>query len=358
MIKKQILIISLLAITITISGCVSVPTKKKNNNSAIDGGIFKSIDKGRTWKQKTLIPTVSGKPKNFSAVSMASLTFDPSDYEALYYGTIGNGLLFTYDGGENWQQVKSLGNSTIRNIAIDPNSKCIIYTAIGNKVYKSTDCSRTWKQIYIDNEKIATVDNILVNHYDSSIIYITISRGDFIISYDGGKNWKTLYRFNNKINKIIMDENDSRLIYALTSKKGVFRSQNGGKSWEDFNNILEELKLPLIVKDIILIKKEPKTIYLILNNIMLKSLDNGETWKKIELIPPEKKISIHAVAINPDNTKEIYYTTNTTFNISQDGGETWAPTKLPTTRSGKKLMINPENTNIIYMGIKAYPKKK
>ena len=38
---------------------------------------------------------------------------------------------------------------------------------------------------------------------------------------------------------------------------------------------------------------------------MLKSLNRGETWEKIELIPPEKKVSIHAVVINPDNTKEI-----------------------------------------------------
>ncbi|GAF89261.1 unnamed protein product, partial [marine sediment metagenome] len=44
---------------------------------------------------------------------------------------------------------------------------------------------------------------------------------------------------------------------------------------------------------------------------------------------------------------------NTTFYRSLDSGENWTTKKLPTTRAGWKLLIDPDNPDIIYMGVRS-----
>lgn len=347
--KHKILILIILFLAITTSGCVSFKSGKKDTSS-IDGGVFKTYNKGANWQQKILIPTVKGRPGNFASLNFYSMSMDPSDRKAIYFGSVNSGLLYTYDGGDNWRQANGL-SGTIRAVAVDPNSKCIIYTTIGNKVYKSNDCNRTWHQVYYDNVLNTTVDAVAIDHYNSSVIYIGVSRGDLIKSYDMGEGWQTIHRFNNKIEKIIIDPNESRTIYVVTNKKGVFRSFDSGDNWHDLNKILKELKIGLNVKDLIFIKNEPGKIFLATPQGIVRSDDNAETWEKIKLIPPENKATVNAITINPKNTKEIYYVTNTTFNRSLDGGENWTPTKLPTSRFGRKLIIDPEEPNVIYMGV-------
>ena len=101
-----------------------------------------------------------------------------------------------------------------------------------------------------------------------------------------------------------------------------------------------------------MVKSETDTIFLATAYGLLKSGDKGVTWEQIQVIPPEKKATINALAVNPENSQEIYYVTNTTFYRSVDGGENWSSRKLPTSRAGWKLLIDPKNPSIIYMGVR------
>ena len=353
--KKILFIIILIILPLATTGCVQV--KNAKDAGSINGGVFKSTDKGLTWKQKALIPTLSGKPANFAGANAASMAIDPQDNQAIYFGSVGNGLLYTYDGGNTWQKAKDLANMTIRAIAVAPDSKCTIYAAVSNKVYKSTDCSRSWSQIYFDNNLTATVDALAIDNFNPAKIYIAVSRGDIIRSSDRGESWQTIYRAKNKIIKIAIDPSDSRNIYALSEKKGIFRSRDGGETWKDLNKVLKEFKFKLKAKDLVFaFDGKTKIIYLAVSYGLLASKDNGETWKKIELIPPEKNAQINAIAVNPKNSQEIYYVTNTSFYRSEDGGQNWTPSKLPTSRAGRALLIDPERPQIIYMGVRANKK--
>jgi photosystem II stability/assembly factor-like uncharacterized protein len=349
------LFFSLTLTLLAASGCtiVSSGAQKAVNNT---GGIFVSADKGTTWKSKSLIPTTNGKAKSFSGLDVSVLAMDPTDSKAVYFGSIGNGLYYTYNSGETWQVASGLGNFTINSIAVDPNDKCNIYLAISNKIFRSNDCNRTWAQIYIDAPK-TTVDAIEIDHYNSSVIYVSISRGDLIKSEDKGVTWQTVHRLKDKIIKIVIDPNDSRIIYLVTKKTGAYYSRDGGVTWNNFNKALKDEKLGLSVRDIALVKSEPNVIYIATNNGILRSKDGADTWDNIELIPPEKSAAIIALAVNPNTSQEIYYITNSTFYRSLDGGLTWAPFKLPTDRLGSKLLLDPLNSNLIYLGVKAIPKK-
>lgn len=334
------------------TGCVQVKTQK--DTSGINGGVFKTIDKGATWQQKVLIPTTSGKPGNFANVNVYSMIMDPGDNNAVYFGSVGNGLLYTYDAGASWQVAKGLSGMTIRSVAIDRHAKCIIYAAVGNKVFKTTDCSRSWSQVYFDNDLQTAVNAIAIDPENSDIIYLGLSRGDLVISTDAGLSWQTIHRIN-KINiaKLRIDPRDGNHIYILAGEKGVYYTKDRGGSWNNLDDVLKENNLKAGVKDIIFTAEETEKIYLATAYGLLRSDDLGETWNKIELITPEKKSAINAIAVNPNNYQEIYYVTNTTFFRTSDGGENWTPIKLPTARPGWELLIDPLNPNILYMGVYA-----
>lgn len=353
--KSNLFFLPLLLILFCATGCVTIKTSGQATANSV-GGVFVSGDKGLTWKSKSLIPTVSGKPQSFVGLDVMSMEMDPSDNKAVYFGSIGSGLLFTYNGGETWDIAKGLGNNTIRSIAIDPKSKCTIYLAVLNKVYRSQDCTRTWTQIYIDKPNV-TIDDIAVDHYNSSVIYISISRGDLVKSEDRGVSWQTVERFNDRIRQIMIDPNDSRMVCLATEKRGVFFSTDGGAKWQDYNKALKDNKLNLNVKKIEFVKKEPETIFLTATNGIIRSKDKGKSWEKVDLITSEKDSNINDFAVNQNDSKEMYYVTNTNFYNSADNGITWKPFKLPTDRGGVAILLDQNNANAVYLGVRSYAKK-
>ncbi|MDD5071184.1 MAG: hypothetical protein PHQ42_00385 [Patescibacteria group bacterium] len=349
--KNSLITLFLMVILVlTISGC-SI-NFKTGEGGGTDGGVYVSANQGNNWQQRVLIPTTSGKPSSFGNLNAFSLAMDPSDSGAVYFGSIDNGLLYTYNGAQGWFLAGSLAKATIDAIAIDPNSKCVIYASLENKVYKSTDCSRTWSQIYYDNDVNTRVNAIAADHYDSANVYIGTSRGEVIKSSDRGESWKTIGRFDNSVQKIVISPADSRLVFAATAKKGIFRSTDSGNNWTALAEKMKDFKDSLSFRDFAVATADKGLIFLATNYGLLRSADNGEKWEKIELITPEKKATINSIAINPKSSKEIFYVTNTTFYRSLDGGTNWATKKLPTTRAGWKLLIDPVNPNIIYMGVR------
>ncbi len=356
--KLLSLITFLILTSFALSGCVTVKTNSggSTDTSAVNGGVFRTINKGLTWQQKVLIPSTTGKPGNIAGLDAAAMVIDPSDNKAVYFGSVGQGLYLTYDAGESWRPVKSLGQGTVRSIAVDHNQKCTIYAAIGNKVFKSADCARTWQTAYYDNDVTATVDVIAVDPYNSSLVYIGVSRGDIIKSLDAGTSWQTIYRTKAKIKKIVIDPNDTKVIFAAMNDNGIYKTIDGGNEWKQIKDPLNKLKIGTKMNNLILVKDEPDNVYAATENGLARSTDRGETWENISILPPENKAKINDMAVNPKNTKEIYYVSDTTFFSSIDSGTNWSTIKTPTARAGIMLLLDAKEPGTIYLGVKALGK--
>lgn len=355
MFNKKLLIIPILFILpVVLSGCIEFKTGK--NTETNNGGLYKSADRGSAWAQRTAVSTASGKPASFANVNNASLTIDPNDSKALYYGSVGSGLIYTYDGGASWQVARGFENTTVRAVAVAPGFKCTIYAAIANRVMKTNDCGRAWTQAYIDTDTTVTVDALTIDPAVPAVLYIGVSRGDVIRSRDQGENWQTIQLLKDKIEKIVIDPADSRHIYVLTAKKGVYRSTDGLATVNDINGVLKEHKFSLEAKDLSFVAAEPGLIYLAVSYGLLRSSDNGQSWEKMELITPEKKGMINALAVNPKNSLEIYYVTDTVFYRTTDGGEAWRPIKLPTARAGWRIAVDFDNPSTVYLGVQSMSK--
>jgi len=293
------------------------------------------------------------------------MTIDPQDSKAVYLASFGSGLFFTYNIANGWQEVKSLPAETINDVKVDPKNKCVIYAAITNRLYRSKDCARTWSQIYFDNNTEVSVKTITIDHYNPQNIYLGTSRGEIIKSIDMGASWRTIQRLEEGISKLVVSPIDSRLVFVATSKNRIFSFKSNTvtnannstdiesnfliEDWQDLNDVLRDYNLGNSFRDFEL-SAEDGIIFMATEQLILRSSDNGITWENIKLLQPEKDAIINSLAVNPKDSQNFYYVTNTTFFSTSDGGTTWTTKKLPGTRAGRELVLDFNSPNIIYLG--------
>ncbi len=364
--KSFKLILALVGLSLLTSAC-SISTSSSSTAQTIDSALFATADRGDTWRSMTAVPSTTGRAGSIADLSVNTISADPEDNQALYLASFDSGLYYTYNIMDGWNQVTSLPTATINDVKVDPKSKCIIYAAIANRVYRSSDCTRTWTQIYFDNDPLVSVNAIVVDHYRSNNLYIGTSRGEIIKSIDSGNSWRTIQRMKEGVARLIMSPLDSRLLFVATVKNNIFSFNSNSNTipsdssnieanflvdnMTDLNKVLAEYKLGTSFKDIVVSEKDG-AMFLATEKYILRSNDNGVSWANINLIQPEKDAIINAIAVDPQNSNNIYYVTNTTFFRSSDAGTTWATKKLPTKRAGRKILIDFKNSNVIYLGTK------
>ncbi len=366
MIKKLPLLFIILLLLVSLSAC----SIRRSGSQASTGGIFVSSNQGSSWRNMSFMPSASGQAVSLTHLDIRDLILDPSDSNALYLTTFDRGLFFTYNLSDGWQRASSLPARTIRGLAIDPKLKCTLFATVENRLYRSFDCARSFEQVFVDNNPGVVLTGVLVDHYNTDNIYISTSRGEIIKSVDKGVHWRTIHRFSGAIRSIKMSPQDSRLLFAITDKDELYSFNSisvtfpadSPRSLENFN-ISNLNNLSSVVKDFKIgairelnIDSSEGVMILAGANKILKSPDYGITWEEIELIPAASDAAIRAVAINPKNHKHLYYVTGTTFYRSIDGGLTWNTSRLPTARIGSALLVNPDNPQIIYLGVRAEQK--
>ena len=161
--------------------------------SGTGGGIFKSSDGGKTWRQLTNGLSQDG-------VVQANLAIAPSNPQRLYAAiatTRGTGIYRSDDAGESWSQTTTdarpalrIGGGDCPVPAVDPKNPDIVYSA-SVVTWKSSDAGKTWTAIR-GAPGGDDYQRIWINPDHPNILLIVSDQGA-IITVNGGQTWSSWY---------------------------------------------------------------------------------------------------------------------------------------------------------------------
>lgn len=351
--KEKILALllpSLLVLVLAGAGC-SLGAKKGDTSK--DGGVYKSTDAGVTWTQTTAYPTAKSIG-NIGTASIKGLIIDPQDHEVIYAGTSENGLIFSYNSSASWQSPKDtdMQGGAVVGVAVDPKDVCTIYLAAGSRLFKTEDCGREFVSVYDETRSKTYTRRVAVDWFNEGVVYLGLSNGDILKSVDSGQSWSNVRADRGDISDILISNQDSRVILVGTNKS-LWKSSDGGITWIDMGEALKDYKDGSIVFKLVQ-TKDGSAVFAATKYGLLKSTDFGETWEALKLLTSPRQVEIKALAIDPIEANKIYYATSSTFYKTVDGGTNWTTQKISSTAWGISfLLVDPEATDVIYMGREA-----
>jgi len=325
-----------------------------------DGGVWKTADGGQTWANKRNVVVGNKVTTAGAQLNVLDMVVDPQDNKAIYLATSANGVIYTLDGGELWQQAKIPNVTKVTAIAVDPKNKCTVYVASGNKIYKTDTCGRDWNQIFFEPRTEVVFTRLAVDHFNPTILFAGTSDGDILRSTTTGVSWEKIQRIDGvKITSLVIDPRDSRLVYVGTAGSGIFKTTDSGTTWTQIrkqfgDDLADGRKVVQVVVDPV----EANVIYNVCKYGILKSTDGGETWKALNLTSPPGTVKISSLAVDPKNNKNLVYTGVSTLQFSTDGGVSWTPKKLPTTQAGSVVMFDSLDSKVLYLGTTPPPTKE
>lgn len=339
------------------AGCVQFGGSTQSAQGPV--GMYRSSDKGETWQAIASYPTAQGM-KTIAGVNIYRVFTDPSDPNALYLGTRGQGMFYSYDNGTTWQRAEPLSGKYIYAVAVDPANKCNIYVSDGLNIYKSIDCSRTWNLIYSEQRPTERFVGLAIDFANPNIVYGAELNGDVLKSVDGGASWQAIKRFDTELQAIQTDPQTANRLYVASHTRGLYRSDDSGQTWNTFKDVFSNFSEANNFYRLYVHPKIKGSVYWISKYGILHSTDAGETWNEIKLITPPGSVNIYAFGLNPNDDKEMYYVgtilgdqntaPRSTFYKTIDGGKTWLTRKLPTNTVPIAIHVHPVNPSVIFIG--------
>jgi len=348
--KKSILFLFLILVFLLFAGasCLQFQT------GGGDKGIFKSIDQGEHWQKKDKLLSLNAGA-SIGGVNASVLAVDPQDSGVLYLGTKENGLFLSVDAADSWQKIFSLPKGSINAIAVNPKASHIVYLGLGNRILRTSNCCRTWENLYLAEQNIEVVA-LAIHPFSPEIIFAGLSDGRLIKSDNGGYRWKTLQSFDGKINQILINQKNPSIIYVFPAGKGIFRSKDNANSWSSLGENLKDYSGALDISKAIFIPAYADGLIIASHYGLLLTRDGGKSWFAYKLLTSPGQVKISSLAINPKNPHIVYYTVKKTLYKTFDNGANWITRSLPSKQKIVDLLIDQANPNILYLIYQKQPR--
>jgi photosystem II stability/assembly factor-like uncharacterized protein len=147
-------------------------------------------------------------------------------------------------------------------MVVDPQNSANVYVAAGGRVFRSTDCGRSWAGgLQLD----LRIDALAVDPHRPSILYAGTGSGVFK-SVDAGRSWVPSglgfpqpggYRGEGNVSSLVVDPTDSSVVYAVAGTAGghVSKSTNGGRTWRTLT------ASPSFVHALTIVSANPQTLF-------------------------------------------------------------------------------------------------
>ena len=325
---------------------------------AATGGVWVSQNGGLTWA-----PVFDEQP----VASIGAVAINQGNPDIIWVGTgegnvrnstsIGGGMFKSVDGGKTWQQTGLEKTERINRIALHPENPDIVYAAAlgtlwgeneDRGIFKTTDGGKTWRKILYVNQKTGGTD-VKIDPFNPEKLYASMwehrrwpwfftSGGPgsgMYISWDGGENWheKTVDDGlpEGELGRITFAPSPAERgrVYALVEaeKSAMLRSDDGGLNWIRTNEEYNIAERPFYYTEVSADPQNPDRVYNIFTRLSV-SIDGGKSFQLnpvVDCCAPGNTIHIdnHAFWINPGDARHLILGNDGGIAISRDRGETW-----------------------------------
>lgn len=315
------------------------------------GGLWKTTDGGSNWKN------ISDK---YFGGSIGAIAVAPSDESILYAGEGENtmrgnvseglgGMWRSEDGGRTWKNLGLKDGRHIIRIIIHPRNADIVWVAVMGHlfgpneergVYKTTDGGKTWKKTLFVNNQTGCSD-LVMEPGNPSVLYAgtwRLIRTPYSLesggegsglwkSTDGGETWTSLKTAKGLpkgiwgITGVAVAPSNTDKVYALieNEKGGLFMSTDAGETWtlqSSDNNIRQRA---WYYTKVFVDPSNENKVYCP-NVGFMYSEDGGKSFKSLGTPHGDH----HDLWIDPANGNRMIVADDGGAQISFDGGNNWS----------------------------------
>ncbi|MEO1051227.1 MAG: hypothetical protein AAFX87_11400 [Bacteroidota bacterium] len=209
-------------------------------------GVYKTVDGGKSWDQvlsisdKTGIYDIEFLPSNPEILFATAWKAERKPWSIISGGNPSEGGIYkSVDGGKSWDKItEGLPNKLIGKIdlAVTNADSRLVYALVEapdneGGLYKSIDQGQSFKQVS-SHKGIRTrpfyYTNLRVNPKDPDVVY-SLATG-YYKSVDGGKSWRPVSSPHGDNHDMWMNP-DNPDIFIQANDGGANVTLNGGKSW-------------------------------------------------------------------------------------------------------------------------------
>ncbi|HSW38640.1 MAG TPA: hypothetical protein VLL97_04025, partial [Acidobacteriota bacterium] len=281
-----------------------------------NGKIFKSLDGGRTWNP--LFPGID-QP----SYVIDTLVQHPKEPDRIYAGawdlhSDSGGLFESRDAGGTWRRLPlSRGPTPVRGLSISTGNSSHMIVATLSGPYLSTDGGETWNSV--GTGLFEKVKSVGIDPVNPRLLYA----GTYRLAYrstDAGKTWRRIEKgmpLDSDIFSMAIHPGNPAIVYAAACS-GVYRSTDSMQSWTRLRVLPDRMTIRAQV--IYIDPVDPRRIYTGTTEGLFVSHNEGRTWTRLT----SKTISVHAVQVDPSNSRRIKIGTESPGIMrSEDGGRSW-----------------------------------
>lgn len=201
------------------------------------GTIFKSNDKGETWKKLNIDVKMGGNEELRWAGER--LVVNPFNSKMIFFGSRSDGLWKSSNAGATWTKVTSFPGKLkqgmgILGIVFDNKLPGLIYVnAYEDGIYRSTDSGDTWNKI---PESPTRAMRMAVS--SDSTLYVTSETSPQVVKYVKGA-WQNITPKNSQAgyNGLSINPTNPNDVLVSTREKSddtnIHRSLDGGATWTE-----------------------------------------------------------------------------------------------------------------------------
>lgn len=350
------------------------------------GGVWKTTNGGTTWA-----PVFDDQP--FLAIS--DIELDPQNPNIVYVGTgdlnvsgypfIGDGIWKSPDGGQTWQHLGLENQRIIAKIAVHPTNANIIYAAAmglpfernnDRGLYKTTNGGQSWQQVLFVSDSTGIID-LVMSPDNPQVLYASgwdriRNNQESVVSGDNARIWKTINGGqdwtqlsgglpegpNSRVGLSISKDDPNNLVSVFVDASlelhGMFQTADGGQSWS---------VLPTDGLDggfmggfgwyfgkIFINPFNSSDIY-VCGVTLWRSIDGGQTW--FQTTPDwwlyEVHADMHDMAFIDANT--CLLATDGGLYKSSDNGFLWEKIENNPTSQFYRVAFNPFASDLYYGGM-------